>query len=101
LSSGHWVVACAPQQRHHIRRNAQTHLPLGLVSLYGACPVCLAHRSCGLVPVTVRMTFDLTQKRYPPDGSLLYMTVRTASAVKRKLLYAPISIWEEKDLEAG
>jgi hypothetical protein len=53
-------MACEPQQRHHIRRNAQTHLPLGLVSLYGAWPVCLAHRSCGLVPVTVRMTFDLT-----------------------------------------
>jgi hypothetical protein len=65
LSSGHWFVGCKPQQRHYIRRNPETHLQLGLVSLYGACPVCLAHRSCGLVPVTVRMTFDLTQKRCP------------------------------------
>jgi hypothetical protein len=34
---------------------------------------------------------DLTQKRCPPDGSLSYMTFRTASAAKRNLLYAPIS----------
>ena len=60
LSSGYWCVACEPRQRHHVRRNGQTHLPLGLISLYGACPVCLAHRSCGPVPVAVRMTFDLT-----------------------------------------
>jgi hypothetical protein len=26
LRSGHWVVACEPQQRHHIRRSARTRL---------------------------------------------------------------------------
>ena len=31
LRSGHWFVACEPQQRHPIRRGAQTHLQYGLL----------------------------------------------------------------------
>jgi hypothetical protein len=38
LRSGHWFVACEPQQRHDIRGSAQTHLQYGLVSLYVASP---------------------------------------------------------------
>jgi predicted O-methyltransferase YrrM len=37
------------------------------------------------------MTFDLS-KKMSSDGSSLYMTVQTVSAVKHKLLYAPLSV---------
>ena len=40
-------------------------LTTGAWSLVCGLPVCLAHRPRGLLPVTVRIRFDLTQKGYP------------------------------------
>ena len=65
LRSGHWFVACEPQQRHHIRRNRPDPLTIGAPEFVWGIPVCLAQRSRGLLPVTVRVKFDLTQKRCP------------------------------------